>query len=76
MFTVVSAMMISVEGVVVVRAATERFLAELSVVVRFIQPAFEFCWRLDKVVCGFFRSQSPPTRGGGVSHNGGLDTWP
>jgi len=27
-------MMISVEGVVVVRAATERFLAELSVVVR------------------------------------------
>ena len=31
----VSAMMISVEGLVVVRAATERFLAELSVVVRF-----------------------------------------
>ena len=43
--------MISVVGVVVVRAAAEWFLAELSVVVRFIQSSFEACWRIGKIVC-------------------------
>ena len=48
---VVEAMMVSVEGIVVVRTATERFLAELSVVVRLLSGLRSFVDRHAFLLC-------------------------